>query len=142
MKDPDKIGVRLPLKLSISSEKSLIHIGEREVPLLPKQYLMLVCLARNRGRVVPYIQLMHECWGENYGTEDMHVLQIAMSRLRRRLGDVGKRGVISRIIRTHWQTGYELVAEVEGWPCLSETDMTVHIDYKGKHFTGTLKRTD
>jgi DNA-binding response OmpR family regulator len=140
--DPARIGERLPLKISISSEKALVHIGEREIPLLPKQYLVLVLLARNRGRVVRYLQILHECWGDNYGTEDMHILQIAMSRLRHRLGDVGGRGKISRIIRTHWDTGYELIAEVEGWPCISENDMTVHIDFKGKHFTGTLKRTD
>jgi len=140
--NPETVGVRLPVKLSISSEKSMIHIGEREVHLLPKQYAILVCLARNRRHVVPYLQLMRECWGEEYGTEDMHILQIAMSRLRHRLGDDSgseRKQKTSRIIRTHWDRGYELVAEVEGWPCLSGNEMTVHLDYKGQHFTGTLR---
>jgi DNA-binding winged helix-turn-helix (wHTH) protein len=132
----------VPVKLSISSEKPLVYIGEREISLLPKQYRVLVCLARNRGRIVPYLQLLHECWGEEYEREDIRVLQISMSRLRALLGDVGGRGKISHVIRTYWDTGYELIAEVEGWPCISENDMTIHIHYKGQHFTGNLKRID
>jgi two-component system KDP operon response regulator KdpE len=43
-------------------------------------------LARNAGRVITHEQLLTEVWGREY-RGDTHILQVAVARLRKRLGD-------------------------------------------------------
>lgn len=64
---------------------------------------MLVYLAQHAGRVVLATDILRHCWGDAY-EEDLQILRICISRLRRKLGGAGRNGVI----RTHHKVGYAL----------------------------------
>jgi len=62
--------------------------GDREIELRPREFDLLLLLARNAGRVVPRDRILAELWRDHWGgaskTLDMHI-----STLRRRLGEPG-----------------------------------------------------
>jgi DNA-binding response OmpR family regulator len=64
------------------------HRGDREMELRPREFDLLLLLARNAGRVVPRDRILAELWRDHWGgaskTLDMHI-----STLRRRLGEPG-----------------------------------------------------
>jgi DNA-binding response OmpR family regulator len=90
--------------LSIDFEKRILTRGGTVVPLGKTQWLVLRHLARNPGKVVLNTELLSEIWGEGY-SDDLQVLRICISRLRRKLGSV-KRG--SGPIKTFHNVGYAL----------------------------------
>jgi len=54
--------------------------------LPPTEYRILCLLARNAGRVITHDHLLTEVWGREY-RGDTHILQVAIARLRKKLGD-------------------------------------------------------
>jgi len=62
--------------------------GDREMELRPREFDLLLLLARSAGRVVPRDRILAELWRDHWGgaskTLDMHI-----STLRRRLGEPG-----------------------------------------------------
>jgi two-component system KDP operon response regulator KdpE len=76
--------------------------------LTPTDYKLLALLARNVGRVVPHLTLLHEGWGPN--VRDPHYLRVYMARLRRKL-DPERRGV--QYIVTEAGIGYRLLAKLK-----------------------------
>jgi DNA-binding response OmpR family regulator len=62
--------------------------GDVEMDLRPREFDLLLLLARNAGRVVPRERILAELWRDHWGgatkTLDMHI-----STLRRRLGEPG-----------------------------------------------------
>jgi DNA-binding response OmpR family regulator len=72
--------------LSIDFNHHLVTIEGKEVLLPPTEYRILCLLARNAGRVLTHDQLLTEVWGREYRS-DTHILQVAVARLRKRLGD-------------------------------------------------------
>lgn len=75
------------------------------LPLARSEWRVLAHLARNAGRVVISTDLLRQCWGPAY-VEDLQVLRICISRLRRKLGASGRSGPI----RTYHNVGYALEA--------------------------------
>jgi len=71
--------------------------------LTPTDYKLLALLARNRGRVVPQQQMLHEAWGPH--ARDPHYLRVYMARLRRKL-DPARVG--TQYISTEPGIGYRL----------------------------------
>ena len=71
-----------------------------EIELRPREFDLLLLLARNAGRVVPRDRILAELWRDHWGgaskTLDMHI-----STLRRRLGEPG-------LITTFRGVGYRL----------------------------------
>jgi DNA-binding response OmpR family regulator len=65
-----------------------VRRGDREIELRPREFDLLLLLARNAGRVVPRDRILAELWRDHWGgaskTLDMHI-----STLRRRLGEPG-----------------------------------------------------
>ena len=63
-----------------------VRRGDREIELRPREFDLLLLLARNAGRVVPRDRILAELWRDHWGgaskTLDMHI-----STLRRQLGD-------------------------------------------------------
>lgn len=59
--------------------------GGRLVPLHPREFAVLACLARHRGAAVSRADLYAEVWGRRFdpGT---NVIAVTVSRLRARLG--------------------------------------------------------
>ncbi len=72
--------------LSIDFAQHQVKISEREIVLPPTEYRILCLLARNAGRVITHEHLLTEVWGREY-RGDTHILQVAVARLRKRLGD-------------------------------------------------------
>jgi two-component system KDP operon response regulator KdpE len=65
----------------------MVRIADREMALPPIEYRLLCLLATNAGKVITYGHLLTEVWGPEYHGEDTHILEAAIARLRRRLGD-------------------------------------------------------
>jgi two-component system KDP operon response regulator KdpE len=59
-------------------------VDGRPVMLTPTEWRMLACLARNRGKVLPYARILHEVWGPN-ATERSHYVRVYMAELRKKL---------------------------------------------------------
>ncbi len=79
-----------------------------ELGLLPREFALLLHLARHTGRVVPQAELLDRIWGLGFdpGT---NVVQVHISRLRARLD----RGFAAPMLITHRRKGYCLVAAAD-----------------------------
>ncbi len=73
-------------ELCIDFAQHQVTIADAEIVLPPTEYRILCLLARNAGRVITHEQLLTEVWGREY-RGDTHILQVAVARLRKRLGD-------------------------------------------------------
>jgi two-component system response regulator VicR len=73
--------------LVIDYARRMVRIADREMALPPIEYRLLCLLATNAGKVITYGHLLTEVWGPEYHGEDTHILEAAIARLRRRLGD-------------------------------------------------------
>lgn len=84
---PDDDGPITVGALSIEPYGYTARVGENPVQLRPREFELLVRLARETGRVVTRERLMADVWDEHWDgsskTLDMHVLA-----LRRKVGDV------------------------------------------------------
>jgi DNA-binding response OmpR family regulator len=79
--------------LSIDRAAREVRVGETDVVLTKLEFDLLVGLATRRGSVVTRDQLRDAVWGENwYG--DGHVVDVHMSKLRKKLSDSGADGLI------------------------------------------------
>jgi DNA-binding response OmpR family regulator len=98
--------VRGPLVLHPTTR--LVELDGQRLELSPREFELLLALARARGHVVARPQLLREVWGIDFdpgtNTVDVHV-----ARLRRRLGPRG-----AALLRTVVGEGYRLVADGEG----------------------------
>jgi DNA-binding response OmpR family regulator len=74
-------------ELVIDFAQHLVRMGDREAVLPPIEYRLLSLLASNAGRVFTYGHLLTEVWGPEYYGEDIHILEAAVARLRKRLAD-------------------------------------------------------
>lgn len=61
-------------------------VDEELIDLTPKEFNMLVVLARRPGKLVPHRVLLQEVWGPGYQRETQY-LRVYASHLRRKLGD-------------------------------------------------------
>lgn len=73
--------------LVIDYAQRLVRIADTETVLPPIEYRLLHLLASNAGKVITYGHLLTEVWGPEYHGEDTHILEAAIARLRKRLGD-------------------------------------------------------
>lgn len=72
--------------LVIEPAEHRCRVTGREVDLTPKEFAMLVTLARRPGSLVTHRTILNEVWGHGYGTET-HYLRVYASQLRKKLGD-------------------------------------------------------
>ena len=79
-------------------------VDNTEVKLSPREYDLLLCLLRNRGRVLSRAQLLDRVWGLDFQGEDRAV-DVQMKNLRSALGSAGGQ------IKTVFKAGYKLEAE-------------------------------
>jgi len=70
--------------LTIDLARRRVQRDGTEVRLTPTEWAMLEILVRNRGRLVPGRQILHEVWGPRYGTETNY-LRVYAAQLRRKL---------------------------------------------------------
>ena len=92
--------------LSLDSTSYRAQVNDEPLPLTPTEYRLLAFLVQNSGRVLTHDQLLHFVWGPGYEGEH-HMLRVAMSRLRQKLGRLAEAGAM---IRTMPGIGYEFVS--------------------------------
>lgn len=99
--DPAEIAARLNARLRQASARQRIGNltldavrrdamrGDRWLGLSPREYALLACLCRHRGRIVTRAALLRAVWGLSFdpGT---NVVQVHVSRLRKRLDPPGE----------------------------------------------------
>ncbi len=70
--------------LRIDQARHEVRISGREVKLTPKEFRLLVLLARNAGKVLTHRQVLAEVWGPGQ-TAHAHYVRVYMAELRRKL---------------------------------------------------------
>jgi two-component system KDP operon response regulator KdpE len=93
--------------LEIDAVRRTVSRDGEPVRLTPKEYDLLLTLARHAGRVVMHKTLLTSVWGPAHG-EDLHYLRVFIGQLR---GKIERDPVNPRIIRTEPGIGYRFVAE-------------------------------
>ena len=84
--------------LVIDFAQHRVTMGSQDVKLTATEHKLLSYLARNAGRVITPEQILEKVWSDEYVGET-HLLQVAMARLRQKLGDDAKepRFIVTRI---------------------------------------------
>lgn len=91
--------------LSINIPEREVKRGDEVLNLSKKEFLLLVYLARNAGKLITQHQLLKEVWGPTH-TEDTHYLRIFISQLRKKLGDDANQ---PKYIQTEPGVGYRFM---------------------------------
>jgi two-component system KDP operon response regulator KdpE len=86
----------------IDLEHHTVFVSGREVRLTPKEFDLLVYLARHPGKIVSHRRLLGAVWGDN-STEQPQYLHVFVGHLRKKLGPEGE---TSRYIFTEPWVGY------------------------------------
>ena len=70
-------------RLEMDLLKHTVHLGEKPVELLPREFRLLEYLMRHPGQVVTRTMLFEEVWNYHY-TEPTNVIDVHISKLRRK----------------------------------------------------------
>ncbi len=93
--------------LHVDTVRRLVERDGQPLKLTPKEYDLLLLLARNAGRVVTHRTLLTSVWGPAHG-EDLHYLRVFIGQLRAK---VERDPAKPTIIRTEPGVGYRLMLE-------------------------------
>ena len=79
----------------IDAQKRTVQLKDREVHLTPKEFDLMVYLARNPGKVLTHRALLAAVWGANR-VEQPEYLRVFVGHLRKKLeGDSGPRYIVT-----------------------------------------------
>ncbi len=101
---PDEGSVLRYEGVEVDLARRTVTVGGGVVAFTPREFAVLEHLMRNRDRVVTRTSLTDQVWGEDVHPDNSNVVDVYMSRVRRKLGD--KRD----LIHTVHGTGYMLAA--------------------------------
>lgn len=87
--------------IRLDPARRITTVGNNEVKLSPREYDLLLCLLRNRGKVLSREQLLTRVWGWDFDGGDRAV-DVQVKNLRAALGEAGER------IKTVFKAGYKL----------------------------------
>lgn len=90
--------------LTIDPVKRLVSRDGETVHLTPKEYDLLLLLARHTGRVVTHRTLLTSVWGPAHG-DDLHYLRVFIGQLRQK---IEQDPTHPRIVRTEPGVGYRM----------------------------------
>jgi len=93
--------------LTIDTVRRLITRNGAPLHLTPKEYDLVLMLAKHAGRVVTHKTLLTSVWGPAHG-EDMHYLRVFIGQVRSK---VERNPADPKIIRTEPGVGYRLVGD-------------------------------
>ena len=93
--------------LTIDPVKRLVSRGGETVHLTPKEYDLLLLLARHTGRVVTHRTLLTSVWGPAHG-DDLHYLRVFIGQLRQK---IERDPTQPRIVRTEPGVGYRMAEQ-------------------------------
>lgn len=86
------------LKIDFINQK--VTVDDRSVRLTPVEYRLLVLLAKNKDKVVPYERIMEDIWETRF-RGDTENIRICIRRLRKKLKDSPPRMILNK-----YGTGY------------------------------------
>lgn len=109
-------------RLTIDRAAHQVLLDGESVELTPTEYQLLDYLLERTGVAVPDHELLHHVWGPEWST-DIGVLQVQMSRLRRKLRD----GNLSPLTRVRGY-GYRFDLENPGTAEIVEWDVELAYD--------------
>ena len=92
--------------LELDEERHVARVGDRSSDLSAREFALLAYLIRNSGRVLTRQQILDAVWGAEPDVYS-NVVDLYVSYLRRKLGELGRDG----ILRTIRGVGYSLRAE-------------------------------
>jgi len=93
--------------LTIDPIKRLVSRAGEPVHLTPKEYDLLLLLARHAGRVVTHRTLLTSVWGPAHG-DDLHYLRVFIGQLRQK---IERDPTHPRIVRTEPGVGYRMAEQ-------------------------------
>lgn len=91
--------------LNVDLVKRLVQVGEQKVQLTPTEYDLLKALVRHPDKVLTHRHLIREVWGGTCYEDEMHLLRVNVSNLRRKLESDPTR---PRYVVTEPGVGYRL----------------------------------
>lgn len=97
--------------LTIHFDSRSIVTVNGEFALPPKEFDLLLYLAKNQGKILTKQQIYEAVWGEEYVYDDSNIMAI-ISRLRKKLEDNAKNGGNPKYIQTVKGIGYRFNKEV------------------------------
>jgi DNA-binding response OmpR family regulator len=101
--DESRVAILRFGRFELDSNARAVRIGDKLTDLTPREYELLLMLARHPGRTFTRDYLLERIWGAEYDGSD-RVVDTTVVRLRRKLGEEGER-VISV-----WGVGYRFDA--------------------------------
>ena len=90
--------------LEIDMARRQVRVGDELVQLSPREYELLVVLARDAGRVITHRQLLAGVWGPAH-VHDVQYLRVYIGHLRQKLG------AAAGLLATEPGVGYRLLDE-------------------------------
>lgn len=93
--------------LTIDPVKRIVSRGGEALHLTPKEYDLLMLLARHAGRVVTHRTLLASVWGPAHG-DDLHYLRVFIGQLRQK---IERDPTQPRIVRTEPGVGYRMAEQ-------------------------------
>ncbi len=88
--------------LTIELVEHIVHVHGTRLDLTPREYSLLVLLARNAGRVVPRSEILSQVW-ETVRDPGSNVIEVNVKNLREKLGAAGP------LIETVRGVGYRMM---------------------------------
>jgi two-component system, OmpR family, KDP operon response regulator KdpE len=95
--------------LLIDTEARQVRLRGEPVKLTPREYDILVYLARRAGKVISHSELLKAVWGNVYG-EEREYLRVFISQLRHKIEDDPMRAIY---ILTEPGVGYRFAADLQ-----------------------------
>jgi two-component system KDP operon response regulator KdpE len=96
-------------ELLIDTEARQVRLRGEPLKLTPREYGILVYLARRAGKVISHSELLKAVWGNVYG-EEREYLRVFISQLRHKIEDDPMR---SEYILTEPGIGYRFAADLQ-----------------------------
>ena len=93
--------------LTIDPVKRIVSRAGEALHLTPKEYDLLMLLARHAGRVVTHRTLLTSVWGPAHG-DDLHYLRVFIGQLRQKME---RDPTQPRIVRTEPGVGYRMAEQ-------------------------------
>jgi two-component system, OmpR family, KDP operon response regulator KdpE len=94
--------------LNVDLAKRIVQVSRQKVQLTPTEYDLLKALVRHPDRVLTHRHLIREVWGGTCYEDEMHLLRVNISNLRRKLESDPTR---PRYVVTEAGVGYRLRTE-------------------------------
>jgi DNA-binding response OmpR family regulator len=92
--------------IELNERRRTVTKSGTAVPLSPKEFAVLVALARRNGAVAKRAELLREVWGDNV-SDTTRTVDVHIAELRRKLEDNASR---PRYILTEWKVGYRIAS--------------------------------